>query len=212
MRQSRTPLLRTARSVAMIALLVSVAACGGGSSGGGGGGGGGTTASFAGSGTQSGQGFVRLGNPNVLAGGLIEIDVILEGQILNGDVFGFAFDVIMDMSTIDIVRFVSVTGGNALSTGPLQVQGQQGLNGTEVAAIIGVTLTGTDVDNDIPAGDNIVCTLTFQVMAKGDTLLTFAGGPVPGGGMLLDAAALDSGLGIVAAITFDTAEATITGS
>ena len=127
MRQSGTPLLRTARSVAMIAVLVTAAACGGGGSGGGGvTPPGGPIASFVPSGTASTPELVRLGNAVPMAGGLIEIQVILDGAVSNRDVFSFAFDVIM--SNPAIVDFISVEAGTALSPGNFVAFGAEGLN------------------------------------------------------------------------------------
>ena len=73
-------------------------------------------------------------------------------------------------------------------------------------AIVGIALLPTPGDNNIPDPSNVLCTVTFRVIAVGTSNLTFTatiGQAAP--------QALNSIGGVVGAITFDTVSATLSG-
>ena len=150
----------------------------------------------------------------------MEIDVVIDGAVTAADVFSFVFDVILgDPSIVD---FVTVDAGPALSTGTVTAFGTEGLNGSDIAAIIGVTLTAPSPgDDDIPTGENVICILTFSVIAVGDSDLTFAGASCPPGIPMCvpttEPTALDSTGGVISPpigsdVSFDAATAVLSGS
>lgn len=188
--------------------LAVVASCGGG-------GGGGTVtnplvATFSASTAVQLADRVKLLERSTL-GARVTLDVTLFGPSTSSDLFAYAFDVVI--SNTSVVRFVSATAaGPALTPCPMQnvlVQASQAPGSNRV--VVGVSKSGTCAGNAVPAGNNVVVGLTFDVLAPGSSTLTFSGQVAPnnpGGGPV----ALDSNLAVVPSVAFDTQAATLTGT
>lgn len=199
------------RGKRMSALAVAVAVtllagCGGGSSGGDDDGGtpGGVAASFTSSGTSAATGLVRLSGGSA-SGDTLTVAVVVNGPTTDADVYSFAFDVVLEDTTI--ARFV---GGSAVAGTALTPDAGQGLQvlaeqiGDRV--VVGVTKTGGGAGDDLANGTAEVVRLSFKVLKAGQSAVYLAGAPGGSG-----PSALDSDGQAVGAISFDLADAYLVG-
>ncbi len=190
-----TPLLAVALAIAF--------GCGGG----GGGGTPGVTGAFTASGTAGAPDVVRL-RAGTADKDIVGIEVAIGGATTSGDLYAFAFDVVLGDPTV--ARYVagSATLGSALTLAGGQTSSVQ-VSQAGDRLIVGVTKLGGGAGNGVPAGESAVLSFRLQVLKAGVSTLAFAGSSSPQN-PTSDPAALDHDLGVVPSVRFDAAAATVT--
>jgi hypothetical protein len=136
----------------------------------------------------------------------VTVQVVLFGPSTSSDIYGWAFDVVI--SNPAVVEFVaaSASAGTTLTPCPgnnLALQANQQTAGGVTSVVVGLTKLGNCAGNGVPAGNNVVVSLTFKVKAAGTSTLTFGGSPSP--------LAVDSNLAPIGSIAFDPGAATLQG-
>jgi len=187
------------------ALLATLIGC----SSGGGGAGAPLVAGFT-PGTPAAAGdLVRLRAASIV-GDTVVLEVALGGPTSNTDLYAFAFDLVLGDPAV--AEFV--TGSE--QDGAVLVPGAgQGVNLLLVSqqgdrVVVGLSKSSGGAGDGVAAGEAVVLSLTFRVLAPGSTTLTFAGSPTNPLGPQGQPTALDSNLQAVAGIAFDAAAAEIT--
>jgi len=159
-------------------------------------------ASFTPGGTAASADNVRL--VGSAAGNRVIIDIVISGPTTSGDLYSFAFDLVLGDANIASYLGGSVIFGSALTIGATQqAQVLANQNGNRVA--IGVTKLGGGSGNGIGGSAETIVTLAFEVLQRGMTTITIAGSPPNA------PAALDSTGAIVNSVQFDPIAAVITG-
>lgn len=190
--------------VALALLALSGTSCGGG------GGDGsvvnpGPTVNFTGSGTPSTQDLVRLVGTS--SGGRVAIQVVLAGPTTSDDISSFAFDVAIGDPSVLAFGDVPAEAGPALATpGCLDPTVLAGQSGDRV--VVGVAKLGC-AGNGIPAGEEAIVTLNFQVLKAGTSTLALEGSPATPGSPAGEPTAFDSDTTKIDSIQFDALAATV---
>ncbi|MFQ5719896.1 MAG: hypothetical protein ACE5IK_10155 [Acidobacteriota bacterium] len=195
---------RTALSLAALLLILVLPACGGGGGGGGAVGTPAPTPTLTISGTAAATGLVQFAGGRDVGGGMIEIDIVMDGDILNQDVHDFVFDILPGDPSILDTTFVSSAKGTALDPSSTSLAASWSTNGANQVITVGFSILGVPGDNSITGTGVLICTITLKVAAVGSSSLSFIGAPNP--------VALDSTGAVVGAITYDTVAATVSGS
>ncbi len=157
-------------------------------------------ASFTESGTLAAPDLVRLRSMS-RTGDTVVVEVALGGPTTSGDLYSFAFDLVL--GTPSVVEYVvgSVALGNALTFGSGQSGSvQASLVGDHV--VVGVSKLGGGPGNRVTVSEAVLVQLAFRVLEVGTSSLTFATAPRP-------PAALDSTGAVLSSVRFDSAAASI---
>jgi hypothetical protein len=190
----------------LLALLAATLACGG--DGGGGGMQPGVSASFTASATAAAPDLARL-RAGAAAGDTVTVEVALSGPTTSGDIFSFAFDLVL--SDASVARYVagSAAIGDALVPAGAQTRDAfASQNGNRV--IVSATKLGGGAGNAVAAGEHVVVSLVFRLLRAGSTTVTFAGSTSPQD-PTNDPAALDSTGAVIPSVVFDAAAGTLVG-
>ncbi len=161
--------LRSTSMLAMVALILTLPACGGGGGDDGGSAPGAPTGNFTTNDAATAGDLVRL-SPISCTGDLCTVDVLI-GTTTENDYYAFAFDLLL--SDPEVARFVvgSDTAGPFLTGTADSVVSQTGDR-----VVIGVSKSGIDAGNGTGTEVSVV-ELTFQLLKVGDATLTFVGSP-----------------------------------
>jgi hypothetical protein len=138
----------------------------------------------------------------------VTVSVVLGGPSPAADIYSWAFDLALSGVPVEYVAG-SAVAGNALVPGAGQgVTVQAAQVGNRV--VVGVSKTGGGPGSVLASPQATVVSLTFRVLAKGKTFVSFAGPPAPAPNTSpTGPAALDSDGGVIAGIAFDTATGVI---
>jgi hypothetical protein len=165
------------------------------------------SAQFAASATAPAVDLVKL-IPKTTSGGRVVVQAVVYGPDANLDMYSFAFDVKIGDPTV--LKFVagSAVAGNALTvSGGQTISAQAGPDQSDPTHIVvGVTKVGGGLGNGVGgslASPVSVVSLTFQAQKQGTSTLAIAAAPTA-------PTALDSNGDPIGAITFDTANGTVT--
>lgn len=161
------------------------------------------TARFTGSGSVATNDLVRL-TGGAVSGDTVTVNVVIGGPSTSSDIYSFAIDLILSDPTVARLIGGSAQAGTALTTGmgqTITVLATQ--DAGQPTVVVGASHVGGGVGNAIAAGEPIILSLSFEVLKIGTTSLSIAAPPT--------SAAIDSLLGTIGSVQFDTAAATIDG-
>lgn len=155
---------------------------------------------FVGSGTPASPNTVRLGGR--VSGNFVTVTVLLGGPTTSTDIYGFAFDLVMDSS--DVVELTPLSAGPALRqlSGCESIEFLSRQSGNRI--VVGITKVGWCDGNGIDAGEEVIATYSYRAFVPGRTTLRFDGPPGGSG-----PSAYDSNGNVIDTIVFDTGTATI---
>jgi len=140
----------------------------------------------------------------------VTVSVVLDGPTPGIDIYSWAFDLALSGVPVEYVAG-SAVAGNALVPGPGQGISAQAVQvGNRV--IVGVSKLSGGSGSVLTTSQVTIVSLKFRVLAKGKTLVSFAGPPAPApNSSPAGPAALDSNGGVIDAIIFDAAVGVIVG-
>jgi hypothetical protein len=159
--------------------------------------------------TPADENAVRLRSTTV-DGDLVTLEVAIGGPTTSGDLYSFAFDLVL--SDASVATYVD---GSAVFGDALTLSGGQGStvlcsqSGDRI--VVGVSKTGGGSGNDVAAGELAVVRLTLQVLDEGTTSITIEGSPGNPLNPGTDPVALDSAGAVVPSVRFDSAPALLLG-
>lgn len=142
--------------------------------------------------------------PGPRSGGRVVVQAVIYGPDTNLDMYSFAFDVKIGDPTVLRLLAGSAVAGNALTvSGGQSVTVQAGPDQSDPTHIVvGVTKVGGGAGNGVAGASAIIVSLTFQALKQGTSTLAIAAAPAP--------AVLNRNGAAIGAITFDTANGTVT--
>lgn len=178
-----------------------------------GGGGGGVTpstpsAAFTESGSAAAPDLVRL-RKSATTGNRVVLEVALGGPTQSGDIYSFAFDLVLGDPTV--AKYVSATAtvGDALTaSGGQTLQAEATQSGDRI--VVGVTKLGGGAGNGTTAAESVIIRLALQVLKTGRTTVAFGGSTSPQNPTAVPAA-IDSSGGLLASVVFDPTPAVVEG-
>jgi len=139
------------------------------------------------------------------SGNVVTVDVAISGPTSSGDIYSFAFDLVLSDPTVASY----VTGSARVGTALVPAGGQGSIvlvsqNGNRV--IVAVSKSEGGAGNAVGGSEEAIVRLDFLVLRAGTTDLTLAGQDPSS-----DPAALDSTGSVIPGVTFDQASARLTG-
>jgi hypothetical protein len=208
----RSNRLQDARPIAGVVLLLVIVSSGGCGSGGGSGiTGPSIVADFVESGTASAADRVRLVDGSV-SDDRVTIQVTIAGPTTSGDLYAFAFDLLISDPTVAAYVPGTATFGSALVLGAGQQQAVLvSQSGDRVVVGVSKIGGGAGSGNGIGASEESILSLTLRVLREGATDVTIVGSPGNPQNPTPDPAALGSTGTLIGSVTFDPASATISG-
>jgi hypothetical protein len=168
------------------------------------------TGAFASSSTSAAADLVRLRGGGA-SGDTVTVEVAISGPTTSGDLYSFAFDLLL--SDASVAGFV---GGSAVFGTALVPSGDQGsiVDAVQVGnrVVVGVSKSNGGSGNGIGSSEQVIVSLDFRVLREGTTQLSIVGSPTAQGNPTDDPAALDSTGAVIDSVAFDGASARLIGT